>query len=629
MSPSGYKEKNDWKMKNCFKILLVFIPLFVACNREESDNLSNDMAIRMSVSVEQTKALITEENIENSSIGIYGYKEQISNQSNKYLVFENQKLTFSDSWNYTPVKYWDTQTNYSFIAYAPYEENAEKIAIAGFESITISNIPQWQDADAFESKDYIIALSDSAATSYINSGGVDLKFHHILANLKISAYNEGDSEFEIQSISIGGNEDGQGVPAVDAVRSFTQYFRTTGLNADQKPAMEFNNVDLQGDGVVLMNGNKTITAESALVANNLVAPFVAGAELQLIISYTENGETKTATVNSGISEFQSDAVYTINLKFTSTVADEPAGPSGPGVEVVSGYTYSLDNSGHNFLCVNSNGELEVKEVPTLSESIWRTASGTDFYGKENKQPLYIEQNGVLYYLALAPDGVNLTLTTDIQQAMLLYLYVSNADAPPFLVADINIDSNSIMRYVVYVNGQWILNQYNAGVYIHKVYNMIRCDVDENGFAGPAIFFNIRWDNPNFDYENKVMNYDNIQRLSFNYLLTKDLAFELSFNGVQTMFSYDANRYSMYTQPEGWKCNNGVNDNFDLQWSVAAVDGTDISQYAEMQNNALIYKQKCPVDTDVIVTLTCTHRTNPEIVKVGYYRLTLKGANSSI
>lgn len=616
-------------MKNCFKILLVFIPLFVACNREESDNLSNDMAIRMSVSVEQTKALITEENIENSSIGIYGYKEQISNQSNKYLVFENQKLTFSDSWNYTPVKYWDTQTNYSFIAYAPYEENAEKIAIAGFESITISNIPQWQDADAFESKDYIIALSDSAATSYINSGGVDLKFHHILANLKISAYNEGDSEFEIQSISIGGNEDGQGVPAVDAVRSFTQYFRTTGLNADQKPAMEFNNVDLQGDGVVLMNGNKTITAESALVANNLVAPFVAGAELQLIISYTENGETKTATVNSGISEFQSDAVYTINLKFTSTVADEPAGPSGPGVEVVSGYTYSLDNSGHNFLCVNSNGELEVKEVPTLSESIWRTASGTDFYGKENKQPLYIEQNGVLYYLALAPDGVNLTLTTDIQQAMLLYLYVSNADAPPFLVADINIDSNSIMRYVVYVNGQWILNQYNAGVYIHKVYNMIRCDVDENGFAGPAIFFNIRWDNPNFDYENKVMNYDNIQRLSFNYLLTKDLAFELSFNGVQTMFSYDANRYSMYTQPEGWKCNNGVNDNFDLQWSVAAVDGTDISQYAEMQNNALIYKQKCPVDTDVIVTLTCTHRTNPEIVKVGYYRLTLKGANSSI
>lgn len=616
-------------MTKLYTVLFVMaMSLLVSCDRENADDIPNEMAIRMSVSVDKTKTILTTDNIINTSIGVFGYKEQISNQSNKFLVFNNEKLSFeSDSWVYDPIRYWDTQTAYSFIAYAPYQENSNNVVVNGFEGITISDIPQWQDADAVESKDYVVALTDSAATNYINNGGVDLKFHHILANLKISAFKEGESEFDIQSITIGADEDGQRVPAFDAVRTFTQYFRTTGLDADQKPTTEFSSVILQGDGVALMNRKQSITAESALVANSLVAPFVAGAELQLIISYTENGEAKSANVNSGITEFQSDAVYTINLKFTSTVADEPSGPSGPGIEVVPGYTYSLDNSGHNFLCVNSNGELEVKEVPTLSESIWRTASGTDFYGKENKQPLYIEQNGVIYYLALAPDCVNLTLTTDIQQAMLLYLYVSNTSSPPFLVADINIEGNSIMRYVVYVDGQWKLNQYNAGVYIHKVYDMIRCDVDDNGFAGPAIFFNVRWDNPNFDYENKVMNYDNIQRLSFNYLLTKDMAFELSFNGVQTMFSYDANRYSMYTQPEDWKCNNGVNDNFVLEWTVAAADGKDISEYAEMQNNTLVYKQKCPVDTDVIVTLTCTHSTDPSIVKTGYYRLTLKGESS--
>lgn len=645
MSPSGHKEKNDWNMKKLYTVLFVVaMSLLVSCDRENSDGISNEMAIKMSVSVDKTKAILTTDNIINTSIGVFGYKEQISNQSNKYLVFNNEQLSFeSDAWAYSPVRYWDTQTAYSFIAYAPYQENSDNVFLVNdfegitIKGITIKGIPQWQDADDSESKDYVVALTNSAATNYINNGGVDLKFHHILANLQISAYYEGDdADFVITGLSIGA--DTCQVPAVDENRSYSQNF------GSERADGTFSPVSLYAALVLLTEDgyNYTVSKSLGMAANFLVAPFATdnSKQLPLTITYTENGESKSATVNTGITEFKSDAVYTINLKFTSTVADEPVGPSGPSIEVVPGYTYSLDNSGHNFLCVNSNGKLEVKEVPTLSESIWRTASGTDFYGKENKQPLYIEHDGVIYYLSLASDNKHLTLTTDIQQAMSLYLYQSNNYAPPFLVTDIEVANNSSTWYVVYDEGssQWILKEYNAGVYLHKVYDMIKCDIDQFGFAGPALFFNVRWDNPNFDYENKVMNYDNIQRLSFNYLLTQGMPFELSFNGTNTMFSYEGNRATMYTQPEQWKCNNGVNDNFDLQWSVAAVDGSDISQYAEMQGqysndqyaikNTLVYKQKCPVDTDVIVTLTCTHRTNPEIVKVGYYRLTLKGANSS-
>ncbi|MBO5932399.1 MAG: fimbrillin family protein [Bacteroidaceae bacterium] len=610
-------------MKKLYIVLFVMaISLFVSCDRENADGISNEMAIKMSVSVDKTKAILTTDNIINTSIGVFGYKEQISNQNNKYLVFNNEKLSFeSDLWAYSPVRYWDTQTAYSFIAYAPYQENSDDVSVNDFEGITINGIPQWQDADDAESKDYVVALTDSAATNYINNGGVDLKFHHILANLKITAFKEGDSDFEIQNITIGADIDNQRVPAVDAERSYVQNF------GHERADGSFSNVTLNGIPISLFAGNMAVESAISKVANLLVAPFIAGADLPLTITYTENGTEKSAVVNSGITEFKSDAVYTVNLKFTSTVADEPSGPSGPGIEVVPGSAYAISDGGrNNLLSINAaTGNLEVIQASMVSEYFWQTAKGTDFDGEENKQALYVEYNGVIYYLCADDnDKTKLSLTDNPSKALEFYMF-QPYNSEKYLVTH---DSDGKLQYVRYNNNSnsfsldYPIYSYSDNATIYKMLDRIVCEIGDDGYAGPAIYFHIRWNNANFDFDKKCMDINMIQRLSFDYLITKGLSFGLGFDGINTRYSYPGNN-NIFNPPSQNRCE----DEFTMQWSVAAVDGSDISQYAEMQNNTLVYKQKCPVDTVVIVTLTCTHRTNPEIVKVGYYRLTLKGANS--
>ena len=313
-------------------LLLIAIPIATTgCDKDGIDGFSDEMAIKMSVSVDQTKALITSDNIYNSTIGIYGYKEQMSNAANRYMVFENQELKYNNGWNYSPNRYWDTQAAYRFIAYAPYNEN---VTADEYSGICIMDIPQWQNANSEDAKDYIVALTDSAALDYISAGGVDLKFHHILANLQISAYYEGDdADFVITGLVLGA--DTCKVPADDAMRLYTQQFGATRADGI------FDDVELEAVSVAVLSDDYAVSETQENVADILVAPFDAGANLPLLVNYTEDGVAKSAIVNTGISAFKGDAVYTINLKFVKN--QEPLGPFGPGIiqAPVSEYAYSI------------------------------------------------------------------------------------------------------------------------------------------------------------------------------------------------------------------------------------------------------------------------------------------------
>lgn len=613
-------------MTKLYTVLFVMaMSLLVSCDRENADDISNEMAIRMSVSVDKTKTILTTDNIINTSIGVFGYKEQISNQSNKFLVFNNEKLSFeSDSWVYDPIRYWDTQTAYSFIAYAPYEESAENIRINGFERISINNIPQWQDADAVESKDYVVALTDSAATNYINNGGVDLKFHHILANLKISAFKEGESEFKIQSITIGADEDGQRVPAFDAVRTFTQYFRTTGLDADQKPTTEFSSVILQGDGVALMNRNQSITAESALVANNLVAPFVAGAELQLIISYTENGEAKSANVNSGITEFQSDAVYTINLKFTSTVADEPSGPSGPGIEVVHGYSYAISDGGRNnilaFSYNNGNPILKTSYAEHPDNILWQSTG--DLLG-DDLQQLWIELKmdevtTIKYYLAFDENG-NIKLTDDVNSAFGFKNVAPHNPGMSIGCFDTKGNYRGRLKYIESERLFKVISEQYVGQdsWIWPAVNVANCKVVD-GYAGPLIYVNNNssFTEGKYNVGAKQLLVDG--RVDFDVIASEKI-FQYYYDGNMSRFFFEGCN-SMYDYPS-----NQLHTNWS--WNVEGADG-----YATIDNNGtLVYNNQSLNDIVVKISATATIvlSYNPYTTRnvTGYYEVTLKGGGS--
>lgn len=627
-------------MKGFCKILLLVLGLFASCTPEE-DYGASGLAIDMSVHVQKTKSITKSvADLQNSGIGIYGYKEQLSDSEKKFMVFENQRLEYSGStWTYSPKRYWDTQTKYSFIAYAPFDEN--NVEVHGYSNITINAIQQWQNADDTSSKDYIVALAGDAATEYIKGGGtVNLNFHHILANLQITAYKEGDSDFKIQNITIGADIDNQRVPADDAERSYVQNF------GHERADGSFIDDTLNGTSISLFEGNMAVESAINKVANLLVAPFTAGADLPLTITYTENGAEKSAVVNSGITEFKSDAVYTVNLKFTSTVTDEPAGPSGPGIEVVPGpvaYGISFGDRKISLSITEENGApiLGALSGATINEYFWHTSKGTEITGEENKQALYVTYNGINYYLSAGVTNGNeteLTLTADINEALELYREFPDGNPYGYIFAR-NINGERLFLKYDQNSQKFVLensqNLASSQVVIYKMLGRIICRVDETGYAGPAIYFHIA-NNDNYDYENNVMDFDRTTRLTFDDLITRGLSFGLGFDGNITRYSTDTGNPNCYDKPQVYY--QTTPDFYNPEWTVVAADGTDISQYAEMQGqysndqyaikNTLVYKQKCPVDTDVVVTLTYKHRTNPEIVKVGYYRLTLKGTNSS-
>lgn len=307
---------------NFLSMLLIALLFTVTGCKEGQEQATDTLAISMSASVKQTKTLISSigDLQLNHRIGIYGFKEQNTNTSNKHLVFNNQQLKYESNtgWDYSPKRYWDMQTRYSFIAYAPY--SAEGVSNNSFSSITIANIPQYQNAVAAESKDYIVALSKNTAKAYVESYNktVNLTFHHILSNFQIWAYYDGfDTEFKITALHIGVDENGKKVPSADTKRTYTQQFDKESADGD------FNNPDLNNYGVALPFTGFTVPKDNAAqAANLLIVPFVADAngtqKIPLTIYYTKNGvEQNPATISIGISEFKSDSKYRLDLKFES------------------------------------------------------------------------------------------------------------------------------------------------------------------------------------------------------------------------------------------------------------------------------------------------------------------------
>lgn len=632
-------------MKKLYTVLFVVaMSLFVSCDRENSDGISNEMAIKMSVSVDKTKAILTTDNIISTSIGVFGYKEQISNQNNKYLVFNNEKLSFeSDSWAYSPVRYWDTQTAYSFIAYAPYQENSDDVSVNDFEGITINGIPQWQDADAIESKDYVVALTDSAATNYINNGGVDLKFHHILANLKITAFKEGDSDFEIQNITIGADIDNQRVPEVGVERRYAQNF------GSERADGSFSDVTLNGTSISLFAGNMAVESAINKVANLLVAPFIAGADLPLTITYTENGAEKSAVVNSGITEFKSDAVYTVNLKFTAT--STPEGPSGPGVEaVVDGFAIG-DGDFDICLAVDDNGQLSISKISSVETSalIWNREYCE---GGSNEFYMSCTYNGKKYYLS-ADNNIDrlLVATENLNEALKFHIfqypnknpnlatYIVSGDVKyEYLVQHTQDADKPVWFFLAQEEGrdEGQMMSYNsiAPSEFTKLADFCICKV-EDGFAGPLLYFQ-EYTNNGYDYLNRCLDI-NKSTLEFKIMMCQkefSLLSYIKYNNNLTHYYYEG-AANVNTPPVNYITMNSNNIE-SIEWTVTKTDGTTFDDNIVRvgvlngyfgNGGKLEYLSLLPTDTDIIVSATVNF-TDQTPSRTAAYRLTLKGADSS-
>lgn len=629
-------------MKGFCKILLPVLGLFASCTPEE-DYGASGFAIDMSVHVQKTKSITKSvADLQNSGIGIYGYKEQLSESEKRFMVFENQKLEYSGStWTYSPKRYWDTQTKYSFIAYAPFDEN--NVEVHGYSNITINAIQQWQNADDTSSKDYIVALAGDAATEYIKGGGtVNLNFHHILANLQITAYKEGDAAFEIHSISIGDNIDNQRVPSEGTLRSYVQNF-----NAERADG-EFSEVELSGNPVSLFAGNMAVEQAANVVANLLVAPFTAGADLPLTITYTENGAEKSAVVNSGITEFKSDAVYTINLKFTAT--STPEGPSGPGVEaVVDGFAIG-DGDFDICLAVDDNGKLSISNINSVETSalIWNRE-----YCEGGSDEFYMSctYNGKKYYLSADNNIDRLLVTTEnLNEALKFHIfqypnknpnlatYIESEGARYEYLVQHTQDADKPVRFFLAQEkgrdeGQMMSYNSIAPSEFTKLADFCICKV-EDGFAGPLLYFQA-YTNKGYDYLNRCLDV-NKRTLEFSIMMCQkefSLLSYIKYNDNLTNYYYEG-APNVNTAPDNYITMNS-NDIESIEWTVTKTDGTTFDDSILRvgvlngyfgNGGVLEYLSILPTDTDIVVRATVNFKDQTPS-RTATYRLTLKGINS--
>ena len=270
-----------------------------------------------------TRALITDDNLKNQAIGVYGYKKKTDN-TDHFLVFNNTKLTYTSYWYYAPQKYWDRTRAYSFMAYIPWKESN---VVYGFDAgtskytdvLTFNNIPQWQKIDGSET-DYLVTSSANTADNYINNhyGTVNLVFKHIYAQLLISVKKDviGSST---TTNTITGLRFGEASGEIPGVQNCTYLHDAN--NADNS---KVTSARTNAEVTFLDKGDSSDDIEAVSdikpLVNYLVAPFATSNSASLYIDYTISDGVNTSAHNNvevelGKIDFKSNNKYTYVLRF--------------------------------------------------------------------------------------------------------------------------------------------------------------------------------------------------------------------------------------------------------------------------------------------------------------------------
>ena len=189
----------------------------VSCSSDDldsfSDNSSKNEAIsfdsywgRSAVAVNGTRGSEeTKTTLMAKGFGVFSkYNGSVS-----FPDFDNQKVTYSNSkWTYTPLKFWPTDGQIDFYAYAPYKESQKlKENTTTFDFTVADNAAGQED------------LLWANAPGQITTNGANTKekvkihFYHALSRLGYSVklygdYSSSNAKFILNSIKLAGSSDG-------------------------------------------------------------------------------------------------------------------------------------------------------------------------------------------------------------------------------------------------------------------------------------------------------------------------------------------------------------------------------------------------------------------------------------
>lgn len=333
-------------------MLLVMLTV-VSCRKHKISQVNEIPIVITSPSVAETKANIgSVDDLKNSNLafGVFGYKTKLDDNPNTFTqLFYNTPVRYaSNTWTYSPTRYWDSNPNvsYQFIAYWPYRENnfvatsISDIHSTEHMSVTLNGIPNWQNDSVAATTDYLKA---SAVGSYKSNNPDNVKFgdatvhfnfDHILAKLIIQGYYVGvqGTHINITDITLRGTQ--YLSPNGTANYTCTPYDNTSGfvpgsivkLNAQQD--VDYNLYSSNQGCQIKENAFKQNEDDENYiptpVCSWLIVPTSGWDNLKLSITYSVGGTGSKTTVidnvafgtgNSHIME--SGKSYILNLVFNT------------------------------------------------------------------------------------------------------------------------------------------------------------------------------------------------------------------------------------------------------------------------------------------------------------------------
>lgn len=185
----------------------------VSCSSDDldsfSDNSSKNEAIsfdgylgRSAVAVNGTRGSVeTANTLQTNGFGVFSKYSGTS-----FPDFDNQKVTYSNKkWTYSPLKFWPTEGQIKFYAYAPYKDGKKLKENSTTFDFTVAD-------KAAEQEDLLWANATGQipATSSSTKEKVNIHFYHALSRLGYSVklsgnYTSDNATFTLKKITLAGS----------------------------------------------------------------------------------------------------------------------------------------------------------------------------------------------------------------------------------------------------------------------------------------------------------------------------------------------------------------------------------------------------------------------------------------
>lgn len=371
---------------------------FSACGDKVSsggDEPSMGMPISFVPTVEtQTRGTdFTKDNL--TSLGVLAYLTQGSNfnaSSSTPNFMYNQEVTKASgasTWEYTPTKFWPTNSNdkITFFAYAPHNPTGltvPDITATGYPSFTYE-VPSTEAAQTD------LLLAKPAPNKTANDGKVNFSFKHALTRIVLNVEaGDGFTGITINSLSIKTKK--SGTVAFSSITSPTDWMQWSNIATGAG-----NDISCTA---TLPSSSSTVTAgNTGKIATFFLLPIAATGNTSenatLTFSYTMNGtvqETKTVTdlPLTSMADWLPATSITYNLKITRTAAT---------VEVSSIDVWSYGSSQDLDATIDNVSAKEGYRAEDLKMGDYYYSDGTTSDGGYR-----IMENGTTFQYEVAPDA---------------------------------------------------------------------------------------------------------------------------------------------------------------------------------------------------------------------------------